>query len=283
VSSAVIRIFSDLHYGDRASTLRVLSQIKPLFEGCSQIILNGDTLDTRPSRFPATTLALRAEVADFFTRYAPPATWLTGNHDPDISSQHAVELRDRRVYATHGDILFENLVPWGRDASVLRKLIEHEFAHMSPAQRGNLDEQFAATRRVAASIPQRHQSERNPIKYAAGFLMDTVWPPLRILDVLKAWRESPARAAAFLRRHQLPARVFVMGHTHRLGATQAPDGLIVINTGSFGPPCTAGVVDVATDHVRLRSVVRKRDAFCLGNTIAEFALAQVPNAETLIA
>jgi predicted phosphodiesterase len=283
VSSEVVRIFSDLHYGDRASTLRVLAEINPLFEGCSQIILNGDTLDTRPSRHPATTSALRGEVADFFARLAPPATWLTGNHDPDISNQHAVELRDRRVYATHGDILFENLVPWGRDASILRKLIDQEFARLSPAQRGNLDEQFAATRRVAASIPQRHQSERNPIKYAVGFLADTIWPPLRILDVVKAWRETPARAAAFLRRHQLPARVFIMGHTHRLGATQTPDGLVVVNTGSFGPPCTAGVVDVAADHVRLRSVVRKRGAFHFGNTIAEFALAHVPNAETLIA
>src|SRR5688500_7990227 len=186
MSNTVIRIFSDLHYGDRASTLHSLPDLIPLFDGSPQIILNGDTLDTRPSRDPAATRALRDEVITFFANQAPPTTWLTGNHDPDISDLHGVELRDRRVYITHGDILFENLVPWGRDAALLSQQIGAEFARLSPSQRSRLDEQFAVVRRVAAAIPQRHQSERNSLKYALGFAADTIWPPSRILHVLKA-------------------------------------------------------------------------------------------------
>lgn len=277
----VIRIFSDLHYGDRASNLRSLADLTPLFDGAAQIVLNGDTLDTRPSRTPVATEAATKEVIEFFETHAPPTTWLTGNHDPTISDQHAVEFAERRVFVTHGDILFENLVPWGRDAAVLSKRVAAELARLPPAEREQLDARFRAYRAAAKSIPQRHQSERHPLKYALGFAADTIWPPLRILHVLKAWKHTPARAAALLKRHHLPAQIFVMGHTHRLGVTRAPGGLLVINTGSFCPPCAGGVVDISATHVRLRSVERRANEFRLGATIAEFALARVADPETL--
>ncbi|HTO05238.1 MAG TPA: metallophosphoesterase, partial [Opitutus sp.] len=263
------RIFSDLHYGDRASTLRSLADVRPLLEGCSSIVLNGDTLDTRPSRTPEVALQARSEVNHFFAMEAPPTTWLTGNHDPDISDQHAVELNDRLVYVTHGDILFENLVPWGRDADDLSREISAELARFEPNERTLLAHQFIAFRRAAAAIPQRHQSERNTLKYLLSFSADTFWPPLRILKVLKAWRETPARAASLLKRHQLPARVVVMGHTHRRGVTRTPEGILVFNTGSFCPPCAGGVVDVSESAVRLRAIIRRGNEFRLGETIAE--------------
>jgi predicted phosphodiesterase len=270
----ITRILSDLHYGDRASALPSLPALSPLFEGAAQIILNGDTLDTRPSRFPNATKALRATVAEFFLSHSPPVTFLTGNHDPDISARHAVELAEREVYVTHGDILFENLVPWGRDAALLRKRVTEELAALSPDARERLDEKYSAYRRAAASIPQRHQSERHTLKYAVGFAADTIWPPLRILRVLKAWRETPARAATLLAHHHLPAKFFVMGHTHRLGFKSAPNGLVVINTGSFCPPCDGAVVDVTTDRLALRQIERRRREYRIGGTLAEFALAR---------
>lgn len=193
-----------------------------------------------------------------------------------------MELCGRRVYVTHGDILFENLTPWGRDAVELRKRVAEEQSQLSSVERGQLDQLFAASRRAAASIPQRHQSEQNPLKYILGFAADTVWPPLRVLHILRAWRETPARAAALLDQHQLPARIFIMGHTHRLGVTRTPNGVTVINTGSFCPPCAGGVVDVTATHVRLRSIVSRAGEFRLGDTITEFALAQADAAKTLV-
>jgi predicted phosphodiesterase len=282
VSTGPIRIFSDLHYGDRASMLSSLPDLKPLLEGADQIILNGDTLDTRTGGNAAATSAARGAVTAFFHQQVPRTTWLTGNHDPDISENHAVELAGRKVYVTHGDILFENLVPWGRDAAALSERIAAELAQLSPVELGDLEKLFAASRRAAASIPQRHQTERNLLKYVVGFAADTFWPPLRILHVLKAWRETPVRAEALLKRHQLPARIFIMGHTHRLGVTRSPNGTLIINTGSFCPPCAGGVVDVTATHVLLRTVTRRAGEFRLGDTLADFALAQAEPAETLI-
>lgn len=277
----ITRIFSDLHYGDRASALTSLDAIEPLFEGATDIVLNGDTLDTRPSRNPAATVELRAHVQQFFRQRAPAAVWLTGNHDPDISSEHALELAGRAVFVTHGDILFEDLVPWGRDATVLAKHVADELAALTPEARTQLEELLPAYRRAAGAIPQRHQSERNRLKYAVSFAADTFWPPLRILRVLRAWRETPARAAALLERHQLPAKFFVMGHTHRLGATTTANGVVVLNTGAFCPPCGGAVVDVTADRLSLRTVERRRGEYRLSTTVAEFELADVSATEKL--
>lgn len=93
-------------------------------------------------------------------------SYLTGNHDPDISSCHTLELAASRVLITHGDILFDNIVPWGRDATLIGQRIDAERRALSPSELGNLAQRFALWRRVAASIAQRHQSEQHGFKYA---------------------------------------------------------------------------------------------------------------------
>lgn len=281
MANEVIRIFSDLHYGDRATALQDLHALLPLFEGADRIVLNGDTFDTRPSRWPEFTRELRIKVDQFFGHHSPPATFLTGNHDPDISDQHTLELADRSVYVTHGDILYEELVPWSREARILRERVANGLAELPPEAREQLAHRFMVHRRAAASLAQRHQSEKNTLKYILSFTGDTVWPPTRFLHILRAWREAPTRAANLLRAENSPARVFVMGHTHRLGATRGPNGLIVLNTGSLCPPCIAGAVDVSQDHVTLRRIERRGREFVLGATLSKIALAGDAAATTL--
>jgi predicted phosphodiesterase len=269
----VIRILSDLHYGDRGSRIGSLAALLPLFEGASALVLNGDTIDTRPSPTPETTVALRAETLEFFGRATPPATFLTGNHDPDLTDRHTLDLAGGQIFVTHGDIIFDDLVPWGQDAPVVRQRIADQLAALPPAARDQLDPRLAVYRRVAASIPQRHQSERDGLKYTLGFLADTVWPPTRILRVLRAWRRAPGLAAALTRRYRPAARFAIIGHIHHPGAWRLPNGVVVLNTGSFTPPFGGCVIDVQPDRVRLRRVVWRRGEFRLGRTLAEFALA----------
>lgn len=269
----VIRILSDLHYGDRASCLATLPALTPLLDGASRLILNGDTLDTRPGPDPAFTAALRAEVTAHFAHHAPPVTLLTGNHDPDFSEHHSLDLAGGRVFVTHGDILFDNLVPWGKDAAIARQRVLAELIRLDPAARDRLEDRLGAIRRAALSIPQRHQVERHGLKYAAGFLTDTIWPPLRVFRVLRAWRETPARAAALARRYRPQARFVVTGHVHRPGAWRTPGGLVVLNTGSFCPPLGTAAVDLTPDRITLRRVETHGGEFRLGATLADFALA----------
>ncbi|MDP3070733.1 MAG: metallophosphoesterase family protein [Opitutaceae bacterium] len=269
----LIRILSDVHFGDRASRVTRLAQLRPLLDGADHLVLNGDTLDTRAGPQPAHTAETRAAVADFFPRHVGTVTLLTGNHDPDISAEHEIELGDGIIWVTHGDVFFDDIVPWGNDAPLIRTLLA-DTRQSAPPHPANLETRFEAFRRVAASIPQRHQSERDPLKYTLSFLGDTAWPPQRILRVLRAWRDGPALAAAMARRHRPQARWIVCGHTHRPGITRPPGGPVVINTGSFCPPFGARLVDILPDHVVVHEVRPSRGEFRRGPVVAEFPLAQ---------
>jgi predicted phosphodiesterase len=289
--TGVLRIFSDLHLSDRGCRVRSLEQLTPLFDEADALVFNGDSLDTRPGPVHLSTVALaaanadtvaqRARFLDFLGHHAPPTTLLTGNHDPDISAQHTFDLSDGQIFITHGDIFFDDIVPWSRDLPLIRELLAREFAGLAPAERTQIEFRFAAFRRVCAGVPQRHHAERNPVRYALGVLSDLAWPT-RTFAVLRSWRETPALAAAFLRTHRPHARFLLMGHTHRSGAVRAPGGLTVINTGSFCAPANPCAVDLTAEKLVLRRIVRRGGMFRFGQTLATFALASAATSPKIL-
>jgi len=274
LSDAVIRIFSDIHYGDRLSRAQRLDQLQPLCEGIDRLILNGDTFDTRPGPNPAHTERCRADVADFAARAGVPVTFLTGNHDPDFSDEHMLELADGEILVIHGDVLFECIVPWGHDAAPIRRSIRAGLAALPPGAERRLEERLGVFRRVAAAQPQRHQAERNPLKYAYRFITDTVWPPLSALNMLRAWRDLPELAAALVREHRPRAKFAIVGHTHRPGVWTTASGVVVINTGSFTPPFGGLVVDLSPGRLIVRRIEARRGAFHPGRTVAGFTVGR---------
>ncbi len=266
------RIISDVHFADRGSRVRSLGQLRPLLEGIPSLVLNGDTLDTRPHRGGPSPGELRREVLDFFGSACPDVTFLTGNHDPDISGQHSLEFASGGILVTHGDILFDNMVPWSKDALLIRQRVIAALASLPEDGSCRLDGRLAAFRKVAASIPQRHQNERDPLLYAVRLAGDTVWPPHRFLSMLRAWREAPRRAAALARRHRPKARFIMIGHTHRPGIWRTASGIVVVNTGSFCRPFGAMAADLTHDRIRIRNVELRRGEFHAGRKVAEFPI-----------
>lgn len=268
-----IRIFSDVHYGDRASRVRSLAQLTPLLHGPSSLVLNGDTLDTRPGSDSARTAEMIEEVRMFFPKQVPQVTFLTGNHDANLTAHHIQELAHGEIFVTHGDILYDDLVPWSQDAPHIRDLLAREFSKLPVAARENLETRLDVFRRVAISIPQRHQSERNVLKFALQLANDTVWPPARLIRILRSWRDMPELAASVLRRHRPNAKFIVIGHTHHPGIWRRSDGRVVINTGSFSRPLGGLVVDLTGGRVVVRRIETRRGEFHAGEAVAEFALA----------
>ncbi len=273
MAGPLTRILSDVHFGDRASRVDRLGQLRPLLDGVGRLVLNGDTLDTRPGPLPAHTAECHAAVRAFFPAEVAATNFLSGNHDPDFSDEHHLTLANGAVFVTHGDILFDDIVPWSADAPLIRRLIAAELRKIPVGQHPDLDQRLALFRRVAAAIPQRHQSERHGLKYAVRFFADIAWPPQRVLRILRAWRETPARAVALARRHRPTAKFIVNGHTHRPGLWPDAGGVTVINTGSYCPPLGGTCVDVTEHAVNVRRVELVRGEFRVGATIAEFPLA----------
>jgi predicted phosphodiesterase len=273
VPGRITRIFSDLHYGDRASLVTNLAMLDPLAEGVDAIVLNGDSLDTRLGANPAVTLAERAEVVAYFESIGKPVTFLTGNHDPDLSVAHSLDLAGGRVFLTHGDILFDDIVPWGRDRPEIVEMLKAEFARLPSGVEPTMEDRLGVYRRVAAAVPQRHQAEKNALRYAVRYAADTIWPPSRILTILRAWRETPHRGASFGKKYRPAARFVLYGHTHRPGIWPSPDGPTVINTGSFTRPFGPQAVDLDDDSLTVRKIVFTGGAFRIGSTVARFSLA----------
>jgi predicted phosphodiesterase len=269
----ITRVLSDIHFGDHASRVDQLPQLRPLLEDVSHVVLNGDTLDTRPGPNPAHTAECRASVMDFFPRQVEQTTYLSGNHDADFSTLHHVDLGDGRVFVTHGDIFFDDIVPWSHDAAFIARKIAEELRTVPVNQHHDLDLRLAVIRRVAAAVPQRHQSERNRLKFALQYIADTVWPPSRMLRVIHAWRIAPRRAAEIARRHRPSAGFVLCGHTHRPGIWSDHAGITVINTGSFCRPLPGFAVDLSTDTLSVRRIEQRRGEFYPGEVIATFPLA----------
>lgn len=274
MAATLTRILSDLHYGDRGTQLSNLTQLRPLLDGADHLILNGDSLDTRPGPAPEHTAECAAAVRDFFPRHASRVTYLTGNHDADFSTDHSLDLADGAVWVTHGDIFFPTIVPWSIDAPLVARLVAEELRALQSDPFADLEEHLALFRRVALRIPQRHQSERNPIKYLTSLLYDTVWPPTRVFRIFSAWREAPRAAAALARQHRPQARFVIAGHTHRAGIWPVRPGIVFINTGSYCQPLLGTTaVDLTADTLTVRQVVQRGGEFRFGATVAEFPLA----------
>jgi hypothetical protein len=136
-----------------------------------------------------------------------------------------------------------------------------------------LGPRLALWRRVAAAIPQRHQSETRPLRYAFHFVRDTCWPPSRIWRVLRAWRDERPRAAAFASVYRPQAKFMAIGHTHRPGVWRTPAGTVIINTGSFCLSLGGCVVDIAGDRVSVCRFVETGGEFRLSPKRREFSLA----------
>jgi len=273
MATEVIRIFSDLHYGDHSSRIAQLASLAPLAEGADSVILNGDSLDTRSGPDPDFTAACRTELGAFFRGWGPPVRFLTGNHDPDFSPDHFVDLADGKVFITHGDILYPDIVPWGRDAPIIRaKMTQEWHARSRRVGTASLAERFAVLRRVAADLPQRHQAERSRLRHAARLAIDVMWPPWRFLRIVNAWQSFPRLADEFLWPYRPNAQVMLAGHTHRPGIWRRRNGTVLINTGSFCRPFGAFAVDLSDEKLRIRSIRAQGGEFRLSGTVAELRL-----------
>jgi predicted phosphodiesterase len=273
VGEHLIRIVSDVHFGDRGSRVRSLDQLSPLLDGATSLVFNGDTLDTRPGKHAGRTAQMRADVLGYFSAARAPVTFLTGNHDPDLSQDHSLEFAGGKVLITHGDVLFESIVPWSRDAGMIRSRIITALASVSEEEAESFEGRIAAFRSVAASIPQLHQSETNPLRYAIRLAGDTVWPPDRALRIFRAWREAPARAADLAGRHRPKARFVAIGHTHKPGVWTSPSGVVVVNTGSFCRPFGPMAAEITADRVRVRRVESRGGEYRAGAEVASFSLS----------
>lgn len=269
MSTPVIRIFSDLHYGDSESRIRTLDALAPLFAGADQIVLNGDTVDTRSDPDHTTRSALRA----FFAGRCGTVIWLSGNHDPDIEGPAELSLLDGRVWITHGDVLFDDIAPWSSLRREMIRRLTSLAGDLLASELALIETRLRLNRQACLGLVEAHPRTHRGWMTRARRLIHTVFPPHRILAMLHAWWETPARARRLARSQRPRASLIVLGHTHHAGVWREADGITVVNTGTFCTPFDPQFVELRGSQVRVVRIVRRGGAFHPGPVIAEFPLA----------
>lgn len=268
-ASPVLRILSDLHLFDADSRIRNPEQLAPLFAGVDHLVLNGDTCDTERD-LPAAELD---HLLEFFRARLPRVTFLTGNHDPAISEQHELLLANGEVWVTHGDVLFAEATPWSTLRDELARRIDLQLAAAPAAERHTVATRLQAHRAACRNLPREFDQRATSTLARLNRLRITLFPPRKIIAMLRAWRDTPRLATDLAAAQRPSARVIITGHIHHPGVWTRPCGRVVINTGAFGPPRGALLVDLHAGVLNVRKVTQRGSDFHPGARVAEIALA----------
>lgn|GEM_PF-221807 len=270
VSAPALRILSDFHYTDPASWVERLDEVKPLLDGVGRVVMNGDTLDTQVRDNPQEIVG---EVKRFFAQHSADTCFLAGNHDPDISASDELSLGGGLIWVTHGHVFFDDIAPWSRLVPEIRRRIRTQAAAFPMADIQQLETRFRLYRQICLKLPREHDPNQRGTWAKLQRAFYALFPPHQTLGMLRAWRSFPEIVFRVAKEQRATARVIITGHTHHPGVWRAPDGRILINTGSFTPPRGGRLVDVMSDRLIIRRIVRRGGEFRPGSTVTEIALA----------
>lgn len=269
-----LRIFSDLHFRDPRSAMQDLDRLAPLLGDADRIVFNGDSIDTH---VPAQARHL-GELRAFAGRSGRETTWLSGNHDPDISDQAELLLLDERLWITHGDVFFDTIAPWSHHAAELRRRFAAAVAPLAETERHRVETRLRLHRQIVHALPEPDALWQDGPTGSLRRFAHIVFPPRRPFEMLRAWAGTPRRVAALAHAQRPRARVVVLGHTHYPGVWRVPvergrPPLVVVNTGSFTRPFGGAFVEIEGERLRVRRIRRNADgAFREGRTLAEIDL-----------
>ncbi len=262
-----MRILSDLHLGHPGCRIARVAQLRPLFDGAQTVLFNGDTFELRKASLRRLAEDMRHELEALCAEAGARTCYLTGNHDPEITDLHHLDLVGGKVFLTHGDLLYDDVSPWSKFIDSIHEQREIVRGSYPAGYLDDLDLRLAAAKQIAANIKVR-QVKGPP--GAAGKLKSVLaetWPPTRPLKILRVWARSHHDAHRVRDQFRPEAEMIVLGHTHR-AKVHARDGKHVINTGAFLPLSKSYLVDIDGRDVRVREVTTRNGQFAPGREIA---------------
>ncbi|MSR28997.1 MAG: hypothetical protein EXS03_05405 [Phycisphaerales bacterium] len=229
-------ILSDIHLGLPDFPLSRLARsartLEPLLEAADCVILNGDTADIHQPRLKDRALELYRELESMAERKGVQLLTVCGNHDVGLSPLTHVELESGAVLVTHGHAFSERMLPWVPASAEMNRVFRSAAEQYPKTVAG-------AVRSANDAAMVQWSDERSLEEPTALLAIGT--QPMRVLSVLRWWREYPCDAARFAQRYSPATRFVVCGHSHRagawkIGAVGDASRRVILNTGSFGFP-----------------------------------------------
>jgi predicted phosphodiesterase len=270
-----IRIFSDFHLGHSACIVRRVADLAPLFDGAATVIFNGDTAELRVDDLRSIALEDIRQLEAICGEAGARVVFVNGNHDPDIGGIDHLDLLGGAILVTHGDLLYDEIAPWGKDAPLLRKAHEAQLAAMAPEDLGVFEKRLRAAKaasRLALDLRSPHVGQG----FAARVLthLEAVWPPWRVARLLRIWAETPEYAARLADRFRPAARAVIFGHTHWAGVWRR-HGRLIVNTGGLLSVLGRCAVEIDATELRVRKIGTRGGGFQLAPPHFRIALADL--------
>ncbi len=262
-----IVIISDTHMGRPDALARSPQMLRPLWQGASAVVINGDVAEVHDPRYRVAAAKQVLELHDLCERDGVELTLLSGNHDPYISDTRHLLLANGEVFVTHGDALHPAIAPWSPSAARVRQAHDRAMASLNPEDRGTLAARLSATQHSA----HEHWVEfEKALQHSA--LRQLITRPWMVFEIFWYWHCIPGLAQKFAQEHAPDARFFIFGHTHRQGIWHR-GGVTLINTGSFGFPGSPRAVVIQAGQLSVYRIRRHGEVFRLDDrACAEFTL-----------
>lgn len=264
----MLRILSDLHFRDASSRLKRLEDLEPLLDGVEELWLDGDTCDNQSGMKPSEVAIVKA----FFESRVPRVRFLTGNHDPDISEEHEASAADGHLWACHGDVFLDDIVPWSR---VRDQLIARRDAVRTAHPEYDFNTFSGRTqvhRAACTGFSRECDPERNDFRYRLGRAWVEFFPPRQPWAMLQTWRTFPRRVTKLAAHWRPQARVIVTGHVHYPRVWREGNHWVV-NLGAFSGPLGALTVEYYDERVVVRRIECRDSRWVPGAVRAEIPLA----------
>ena len=188
----MLRILSDLHLRDASTRVQRIEDLAPLLEGVDELWLNGDTCDNQSGMTPAEL----DDVRRYFTSRVSKVRFITGNHDPDISDCHEATTADGQVWATHGDVFLDSIVPWSRVRDQLEQRLRDSLAADPSLDFTAFEGRIIAMRRACVGFGRECDPERKDTAHRLRRLVTEFFPPRQPAAMLNTWWTFPDRVVA---------------------------------------------------------------------------------------
>lgn len=270
-SKRPIRILSDLHLAHPGSLVKDVRQLEPLLEEASKVVFNGDTAELRLEWVKGKAEGALGELREFCRAGGVEPVFINGNHDPDISEHHHVELMGGRMLVTHGHGLFPSIAPWGRDAKRLGAAYRRALEEICGGARPGMEELLRAANRACLLVPGCAGAVAGNRMRWLACIGSEMAHPRRPFEIFRAWATVPGLATRFAAEHRPEVECFAIGHTHWPGYWRRA-GKLVINTGAYFPWLGRRLIDVWDDEVSIRKVEWDGAAFRPGKEIHRWSM-----------
>jgi len=256
VSERVV-ILSDLHLGRQKFSAGSAEAVRPLWQGATRLILNGDTAEVHHPEHWSQAARQVLRLFDMCEEDGVELTLISGNHDPFLCDLRALTLAHGKVFVTHGDVFHPAVAPWSPRAARMREVFTQAMASLQRESRSELERHLEASQHASHAEWQVLAGQA-----AASSRWLLLLHPLLFAASMRYWYIYPHLAASFAAKHVPAAEFIITGHTH-CSMISRVNGRTIINTGGFGMHRKPLAVVMERGEMRVHKYARDGKVFAM--------------------